>query len=144
MTLLPHDHLMWVAIGIYGGREENVFYRRGENGLIQLRGMQLETRDAALFGATAIHSAANPLDRVTGTIHVYGGDFIGSATARHEWDPESLQERALTEKPPCGHSTRPTSGSPTTSRFGSHQWMGRGATCRRRQNGASGHLRSAA
>src|SRR5436190_23218916 len=37
MTLLPHDHLMWVAIGIYGGREENVFYRRGENGLIQLR-----------------------------------------------------------------------------------------------------------
>ena len=63
MTLLPHDHLMWVAIGIYGGREENVFYRRGENGLIQLRGMQLETRDAALFGATAIHSAANPLDR---------------------------------------------------------------------------------
>jgi predicted metal-dependent enzyme (double-stranded beta helix superfamily) len=22
MTLLPHDHLMWVAIGIYGGREE--------------------------------------------------------------------------------------------------------------------------
>jgi predicted metal-dependent enzyme (double-stranded beta helix superfamily) len=95
MTLLPHDHLMWVAIGIYGGREENVFYRRGENGLIQLRGMQLETRDAALFGATAIHSAANPLDRVTGTIHVYGGDFIGSATARHEWDPESLQERAF-------------------------------------------------
>ena len=145
MTLLPHDHLMWVAIGIYGGREENVFYRRGENGLIQLRGMQLETRDAALFGATAIHSAANPLDRVTGTIHVYGGDFIGSATARGTVrTPKACRSGRSTEKPPCGHSTRPTSGSPTTSRFGSHQWMGRGATCRRRQNGASGHLRSAA
>jgi len=95
MTLLPHDHLMWVAIGIYGGKEENVFFRRSKNGLVRLGGMQLETRDVALFSATAVHSAANPLDRVTGTIHVYGGDFIGAAPARHEWDPETHQERAF-------------------------------------------------
>ena len=93
MTLAPHDHLMWVAIGIYGGREENVFYRRGKSGLARLRGMQLETRDATLFGATAIHSAENPLERVTGTLHVYGGDFIGAATRRHEWDVDTLVER---------------------------------------------------
>jgi Methyltransferase domain len=28
MTLYPHNHRMWAAIGIYGGSEENVFYRR--------------------------------------------------------------------------------------------------------------------
>jgi hypothetical protein len=34
----------------------------------------------------------NPLARLTGAIHVYGGDFY--AVARSEWDPETLLERA--------------------------------------------------
>src|SRR5687768_774650 len=29
----PHDHRMWAVIGIYAGREQNFFYRRGEPGL---------------------------------------------------------------------------------------------------------------
>ena len=33
----------------------------------------------------------NPLDRLTGAIHVYGGDFFGGG--RSEWDPENLLER---------------------------------------------------
>lgn len=28
MTLLPHNHLMRVVIGIYTGREDNIFWRR--------------------------------------------------------------------------------------------------------------------
>ena len=28
MTLLPHNHLMWAVIGIYTGREDNIFWRR--------------------------------------------------------------------------------------------------------------------
>ena len=28
MTLLPHNHLMWAVIGVYTGREDNVFWRR--------------------------------------------------------------------------------------------------------------------
>src|ERR1043165_7874874 len=28
MTLMPHNHLMWAVIGIYGGREDNIFWRR--------------------------------------------------------------------------------------------------------------------
>jgi len=28
MTLFPHDHQMWAAIGIYGGSEENSLFRR--------------------------------------------------------------------------------------------------------------------
>ena len=28
MTLFPHDHAMWAVIGIYGGREDNIFWKR--------------------------------------------------------------------------------------------------------------------
>src|SRR5262245_4788513 len=28
MTLFPHDHTVWAVIGIYGGREDNIFWRR--------------------------------------------------------------------------------------------------------------------
>ncbi len=33
----------------------------------------------------------NPLSRLTGAIHVYGGDFF--SVSRSEWDPETLLER---------------------------------------------------
>jgi len=33
MTLGPHDHRMWAAIGLYSGGEENTFYRRDGDGL---------------------------------------------------------------------------------------------------------------
>ena len=29
MTLLPHNHQMWAVIGIYTGREDNIFWCRG-------------------------------------------------------------------------------------------------------------------
>ena len=28
MTIMPHNHLMWAVIGIYTGREDNIFWRR--------------------------------------------------------------------------------------------------------------------
>ena len=28
MTLMPHNHNMWAVIGIYGGREDNIFWRK--------------------------------------------------------------------------------------------------------------------
>ena len=28
MTVMPHNHQMWAVIGIYTGREDNVFWRR--------------------------------------------------------------------------------------------------------------------
>src|SRR5687768_17287694 len=33
MAIYPHDHRMWAVIGLYGGREDNVFYRRTAGGL---------------------------------------------------------------------------------------------------------------
>jgi len=28
MTIMPHNHLMWAVIGIYTGREDNIWWRR--------------------------------------------------------------------------------------------------------------------
>jgi predicted metal-dependent enzyme (double-stranded beta helix superfamily) len=38
----------------------------------------------------AVHSVTNPLQRFTGGIHIYGGDFFD--TRRSQWNPETLEE----------------------------------------------------
>ncbi len=90
MEFKPHDHRMWAVIGIYGGREQNFFYRRSENGLIQDGLRELCAQDTVPLGETVIHSVTNPLDQITGAIHVYGGDFF--AMPRSEWNPQTLEE----------------------------------------------------
>jgi predicted metal-dependent enzyme (double-stranded beta helix superfamily) len=93
MTIMPHNHQMWAVIGIYTGREDNVFWRRlpDGNGKVEAAGARaLCVGDAEPLGHNIIHSVTNPIPRLTGAIHVYGGDFF--AAERSEWDPESLQE----------------------------------------------------
>jgi predicted metal-dependent enzyme (double-stranded beta helix superfamily) len=91
MAIYPHDHRMWAVIGLYGGREDNTFYRRGPEGLVVAGAKELQSRDAALLGKNVIHAVANPLRVFTGAIHVYGGDFFG--TPRSDWAPDTLEER---------------------------------------------------
>jgi predicted metal-dependent enzyme (double-stranded beta helix superfamily) len=95
MTIMPHNHLMWAVIGIYTGREDNIFWRRlpEETGSrIEAAGAKsLGQRDVEPLGPDIIHTVTNPLPRLTGAIHVYGGDFF--AASRSEWDPETLLEQ---------------------------------------------------
>ncbi len=94
MTVMPHDHSMWAVIGLYTGREDNIFWRRirgDPRGRIEAAGARaLGVGDAEPLGRNVIHSVTNPIPRLTGAIHVYGGDFF--AAPRSEWDPESLEE----------------------------------------------------
>jgi predicted metal-dependent enzyme (double-stranded beta helix superfamily) len=93
MTIMPHNHQMWAVIGIYSGREDNMFWRRlpDGSGKVEAAGAQaLSVGDAEPLGHNIIHSVTNPIRRLTGAIHVYEGDFF--AAERSEWDPESLQE----------------------------------------------------
>lgn len=87
----PHDHRLWAVIGIYGGQEDNSFYRRGEQQLVQAGGRELHVKDVLPLGEKAIHSVANPRRTFTAAIHVYGGDFF--AQPRSEWNPETWEER---------------------------------------------------
>jgi len=91
MTVMPHDHRMWAVIGIYTGREDNIFWRRDENRVEAAGARALGARDAVPLGRDIIHSVTNPTEKLTGALHVYGGDFF--ATPRSEWDPETLIEQ---------------------------------------------------
>ena len=95
MTIMPHNHLMWAVIGVYTGREDNIFWRRvaeEAGGKVEAAvAKSLGERDAEPLGRDIIHSVTNPLARLTGAIHVYGGDFF--SVSRSEWDPETLLER---------------------------------------------------
>ena len=95
LVVMPHNHGMWGVIGVYSGREDNILWRRlpdEADGKIEAAGArELCEGDALALGPEVIHSVVNPLSRVTGAIHVYGGDFFG--VARSEWDPESLREK---------------------------------------------------
>jgi predicted metal-dependent enzyme (double-stranded beta helix superfamily) len=95
MMLLPHDHRMWAVIGLYTGCEDNIFWRRvgdRSEGKVEAAGAKaLRAGDCTVLGKDIIHSVVNPIPRLTGAIHVYGGDFFG--TERSEWDPETLREQ---------------------------------------------------
>lgn len=91
----PHNHLMTAVIGMYGGREDNMFWRRTDAGAkypIEVRGGQaLGIGDTAILGPDIIHSVINPLGKISGAIHVYDGDFLH--IDRSMWDAETLAER---------------------------------------------------
>ena len=69
MTVMPHNHSMWAVIGIYTGREDNIFWRRLPGGLgkVEAAGAKaLCERDAEPLGHNIIHSVTNPIPRLTG------------------------------------------------------------------------------
>lgn len=93
MTIFPHNHEMFSVVGLYSGREDNVFWRRGEEGIEAAGATSLGPGEIATLGKDIIHSVTNPLSRRSLALHVYGGDFFDPPTPRKEWDHETLQER---------------------------------------------------
>lgn len=95
MMIMPHNHHMWAIIGVYGGREDNIFWRRiakvGAGQLEAAGARSLSVKDAHPLGEDIIHSVTNPTPKFTAAIHVYGGDFF--AARRSEWDPETFTEQ---------------------------------------------------
>jgi predicted metal-dependent enzyme (double-stranded beta helix superfamily) len=94
MCFKPHDHRMWSVVGIYAGREDNVFWRRTAAGIEAAGARSLGQGDVTTLGRDVIHSVVNPIGKMTRAIHVYGGNFFAPPTPRSEWDPETLAERA--------------------------------------------------
>jgi predicted metal-dependent enzyme (double-stranded beta helix superfamily) len=90
MSIWPHDHKMWAAIGIYSGQEDNTFFRCADGAIEPRRTRELSTADVVLLGDDVIHAVHNPLAECTGSIHVYGGDFFNRDVS--QWEPDTLQE----------------------------------------------------
>ncbi len=101
MTLLPHNHNMLAVIGIYSGREDNMFWRRIDGATGNGSGPGIEAAGAdsmgpgqvATLGRDIIHSVANPIAKLTSALHVYGGDFFNPPEPRSQWDHETLTEQ---------------------------------------------------
>lgn len=92
MSLMPHDHHMFSVVGIYTGREDNVFWRRTEGGIEASGAKSLGPGDITILERDAIHSVLNPIAKMTCAIHVYGGDFFAPPEPRSMWDHETLAE----------------------------------------------------
>ncbi|MBI3196869.1 MAG: hypothetical protein HYZ40_05035 [Rhodospirillales bacterium] len=98
---LPHDHRMSAVIGMYEGREDNMFWRRVRgaapgSGKFQIEaagGEALGAGDVALLGPDIVHSVVNPLSRISAAIHVYDGNFM--EIERSMWNAETLVEEPL-------------------------------------------------
>jgi predicted metal-dependent enzyme (double-stranded beta helix superfamily) len=95
MVLRPHDHNMWASIGVYGGREDNVYWERDEDSIVASGARSLGRGDVGSLGTDGIHSVINPLQKLTAAIHVYGGDFF--APGRSQWIGEDLEEAPFSQ-----------------------------------------------
>jgi predicted metal-dependent enzyme (double-stranded beta helix superfamily) len=91
MVLNPHEHRMWAVIGMYGGVEDNAFYRRSATGLDTAGGKVVTAGDVLVLGHDVIHSVANSRQEFAVALHVYGGDFFSGA--RSEWSFDTFEER---------------------------------------------------
>jgi predicted metal-dependent enzyme (double-stranded beta helix superfamily) len=91
MSLYPHEHRMWAAIGMYGGQEDNAYFHRVPGGLEAAGGRELHAGEILILGDDAIHSVANSRRDFAVALHVYGGDFF--SVERSEWDGETHEER---------------------------------------------------
>ncbi len=93
MTLVPHNHNMFSVVGLYSGREDNVFWRRADGAIEVAGGQSLGSGQVATLGRDIIHSVINPIGKKTAAFHVYGGDFLGPDDGRSQWEHETLEER---------------------------------------------------
>ena len=93
MCFKPHNHNMWSVVGIFSGREDNIFWRRTERSIEAAAARSLGAGDVTSLGRDIIHSVTNPIGKLTRAIHIYGGDFFAPPSPRSEWDPETLRER---------------------------------------------------
>ncbi|MGZ4677338.1 MAG: hypothetical protein ACXVLO_18540 [Acidimicrobiia bacterium] len=91
IVLNPHEHGMFAVVAMYGGQEDNSFYRRAPEGLQPSGGRSLTAGDVLVMGDDAIHAVANPRREYAVALHVYGGDFF--VGERSEWDDVTFAER---------------------------------------------------
>jgi predicted metal-dependent enzyme (double-stranded beta helix superfamily) len=92
---LPHNHHHRAIIGMYGGAEDNIYWRRlpedAKRRVEAAGAASLRHGEVTVLGRDVIHSVTNPLDKLSYALHVYDGDFL-SAEGKSCWDAETLIE----------------------------------------------------
>ena len=102
---LPHDHRMWAVVGVYGGQEDNEFFRRREHGLAAKGGRSLRPSESLAMGDDTVHAIRNPsTHEALAALHVYGGDLPG--TPRSMWVDLDADEEPYDEQRVIGSRMR--------------------------------------
>jgi predicted metal-dependent enzyme (double-stranded beta helix superfamily) len=92
---------MWAVVGIYGGQEDNRFFRRDHQTLAESGGRSLKVSDTLVMGDDTIHSIHNPLDHsALSAVHVYGGDLLG--VSRSMWTGSPYREEPYDDQKVLG------------------------------------------
>lgn len=85
----PHDHEMHAIIGVFEGCEEQRFFARADDGVVQTAGRTLNAGDVMVLGERAIHAISSPAGQPARAVHVYFGDIYD--VDRSIFDPETLE-----------------------------------------------------
>jgi hypothetical protein len=110
MCQMPHNHGIWAIIGIYTGREDNIFWRRPAGvpgGRIEAAGAKaLSEREAVPLGREIIHPVINPIKRLTGRFTCTGATF--SPYPRANGTPNVLWKSLTMSRRRSRYSRSPT------------------------------------
>jgi hypothetical protein len=109
MVFKPHDHRMWAVIGIYGGREENFFFRRAETGLTRHGMKELNTKDVTPWA-----SRSSTRSRIRWTRSPLRFTSMAVTSSPHpaaNGNPIPSRKFRTTSKPRCAPSRKRTSVS---------------------------------
>lgn len=87
----PHDHRMLSVVGVFAGIEDNIYYARQGECLVEVGRHRVRAGEVAAHSEDVIHAITNAGDEPLGAIHVYAGDFLH--LERSEWSGEPLQEQ---------------------------------------------------
>ena len=90
----PHNHGTWAVIAGVDGEEENVGWTRREGKLRRGSARLVGPGQVAMFLSEDLHSVANPGERPTLSLHVYGRNL--NYVERSQFDPETGAERPFT------------------------------------------------
>jgi hypothetical protein len=84
----------WATILVLSGEERNTLYRQDDDGGLR-RASEVELTSGSILPmrASTVHVAECLGTEPALGLHVYGADVL--STARHMWDPETLQRHPL-------------------------------------------------
>jgi predicted metal-dependent enzyme (double-stranded beta helix superfamily) len=85
-----HNHTIWAVVGVFQGAEDNVFYRRTCDGIVETGRGVLQEGDCLALLPDAVHRISNTGDAPMRALHAYGGDLF--ATKRSQWDDVTGEE----------------------------------------------------
>ncbi|NNF53655.1 MAG: hypothetical protein HKN03_04340 [Acidimicrobiales bacterium] len=90
----PHDHRMPAVIGVFQGCEDQRFYRRQGDGLLEMRGRAIQQGEVLTLGKATVHAISTDGPDVCRAVHVYLGKLAD--VDRTIYDPETFEPEVFT------------------------------------------------